>query len=246
MRASSWEQPDKEILAKLILSVGTRKRWRAADPIWTASQLEALLKVTTKKEIAKKLGVSQETIREFLSLLTLPGKVQDLVRERKIGIDSGYRLSLVENENLQEALATSIVAHTLTTKEVRGIVQSLMKRNPDMSVSEVVDLILKYRPVVDTEDLVLTSLDRETFEKLKEEAEKKKTSVDSLLEQIVRPLVRDPSHLKTVKTISKTVLMVLTKEGFREFETESKRLRIRLNDLVESLTKRYLQTGNND
>lgn len=240
------EQYDKEELAKLLLSIGTRKRWRASDPITTARKLEALLKVTTQKEIAKKLGVSQEMIREFLRLLTLSSNVQELVRARKISIDEGYRLSLIENKNFQEALANSIVAHTLKAKEVRGIVQSLMKRNPDMSVSEGVELVMKYRPIIDTEDLVVTSLDRVTFERLKAEAEKKTMSVNALLEEIVRPIVRDPSHLKTVKTINKAVLMVLTKEGFSEFVTESKRLKIRPNDLVESLTKKYLEMRHND
>jgi hypothetical protein len=240
------EQYDKEILAKLLLSIGTRKRWRAADPISTARQLEALIKVAPQKEIAKKLGVSQEMIREFLSLLTLPSNVQELVRARKISIDAGYRLSLIGNENYQEALAKSIVARTLTTKEVRGIVQSLLKRNRDMSVSEGVELVVKYRPVVDTEDLVVTSLDRVTFERLKAEAEKRATSVDLLLGEIVRPIIKDPSHLKTVKAINKAVLLVLTKEGFSEFVTESKRLRIRPNDLMESLTKQYLEMGHNN
>lgn len=240
------ERYDKKELAKLLLSIGTRKKWRALDPITTARQLEALRKVATREEIAKKLGVSQEIIRVFLKLLTLPNDVQELVRTRKISIDQGYRLSLIKKKNVQEALANSIVAHTLKADEVRGIVQSLMKRNPDMSVSEGVELVMKYRPVVDTEELVITSLDKATFERLQLEAERKTKSINALLEEIVRPIVKDPSHLKTVKTLGKAVLMVLTKEGFSEFVAESQKLNMRPNDLVEGLTKQYLEMRHND
>jgi transcriptional regulator with XRE-family HTH domain len=237
---------EKEIWAKLLLSIGTRKRWRAADPISTAQLLETLSKTISQKEIAKKLGVTPETVREFLNLLTLSPTVQELVRMRKISIDAGYRLSLIKNWKHQEALAKATTERTLTTKEIRGIIQSLMKRNPDMPLSECIETAVKYRPTTETEDMVVTSLEKDTYNRLKAEAQNRATPIESLLGDIARRAIKDPKNLKTIKTIDNTILLILTKEGLSEFTAESKRLRTRPNDLMEYLTRQFLgvRSGN--
>jgi hypothetical protein len=237
-------QLDDKTQAGLLLSVGTRKRWRALDPIESAKQIELMTRKTSIPQIAGKLAVSAETVREFLSLLSLPEEIQELVRTRKIGIDAGYRLSLINNSKDQQAIAKAIVGdEKLKTKEIRGIIQSLKKRNPEMPISECIAIAVKYRPIIEEENVIITGIEKSTFRHLKEISENSRISLDDLIKEIATVAVQVPEGLKLAKCIDSTLLLAVTKEGYSAFMSKAKELMIKPDELMETLAKERLRRG---
>lgn len=233
-------QADEETLAKLLLSVGTRKRWRALDPITTANILDKLCKRSSQKEVARKIGVSSEQIRQFRCLLDLPKNVKKLVEDRKIGIDAGYRISLLKNEDEQEILAKAIIDRKVTSNEVRGIVQSLKKWNLNMPISECIELAIKYRRIIEEEHLLVSRIRERTLNSLKERSEASGISVDDLLEGILKETISPEEGFISANNFDYTILLALKKEGFNTFKAEAAKSNIKLNNLVDRLIERWL------
>jgi len=234
-------QYDDEALANLLLSVGTRKKWRALDPITAAKTIESMCKSSSQSEVARKLSVSQETIREFRSLLKLPESVQKLIKARKIGIDAGYRISLMESKDEQEILAKAIIDKQITSKEVRGMIQSLKKRNPHMPISECIELAIKYRPIIEEEHLVVTGIQRKTLNALKKSSEKSGILVDDLIKRILTEIMQSEGDIISVKTLDGVAILALKKNGFKALRAESQKSKVKLDNLVETLVERWLQ-----
>ena len=234
-------QYDKEALASLLLSVGTRKKWRALDPITAARTIESMCKSSSQVEVARKLSVSPQTLRMFRSLLKLPESVQKLIKARKIGIDAGYRLSLLKSKDEQEILANAIVGKQITSKEVRGIIQSLKKRNPHMPISKCVELAIKYRPIIEEEHLVVTGIQRNTLNALKKRSETSGILVDDLIRRILAEIMQSAKDIISVKILDGVAILALKKDGFKALRAESQKSKIKLDNLVETLVGRWLQ-----
>ena len=235
-------QVDEETLAKLLLSVGTSKKWRAMPPITTAKILDDLCKRSSQKEVAKRLGVSSETIRMFRRLLALPKNVQKLVENREIGMDAGYRISLLHKDE-QEILANAIIDKKVTSDEVRGIIQSLKKWNPHMPILECVELAIKYRPIIEDEHLLVSRIRESTLNGLKERSEASGILVDDLIKDILKEIIPTEKGFISVKILDYTILLALKKEGFNAFKAESIKSKVKLNDLIDKLIERSLENG---
>lgn len=235
-------QIDEETLAKLLLSVGTRKKWRALDPITTAKELDKFCKRSSQKEVARMLGVSSETIRMFICLLSLPENIQKLVEERKIGIDSGYRISLL-NEDEQEILANATIDKKVTSKELRGIIQSLKKMNPHMPILECVELAIKYRPIIEEEHLLFLKIRENTLNALKERSEASGILIDDLIEGILKKTISSEKGFISAKIFDHTILLALKREGFNAFKTEAVNTNIKFHNLIDKLIERGLKKG---
>ena len=235
------EQCDEETLAKLLLSVGTRKKWRALDRITTAKILESMCRSSSQAEVARKLSVSPETIREFRSLLKLPESIQKLIKAGKIGLDAGYRIFLMESKDEQEILAEAIAEKRIKMKEWRGIIQSLKKRNPQMPISECIELAIKYRPIIEEEHLVVTSLQRDTLNALKKKSEANGILINDLMKRILTKIMPSTKDMIMVKIIDGAVLLALKKDGFKALQLEAQKLKVKLDNLIEVLMKEWLE-----
>lgn len=234
---------DEETLAKLLLSVGTRKKWRAIPPIKTANILDKLCKSSSQKEVARMIGVSSTTIQMFMNLLTLPKSIQKLVDDRKIGIDAGARISRLEDPKEQGILAKAIIDRKVTSDEVKGIVHSLKRRNPDMPMSECIELAVKYRPIIEEEHLLVSRIRENTLNALKERSEASGILVDDLIEGILKETIPIEKGFISVKIVDHTILLALEKEGFNEFKAEAIKSKVNLNNLVYKLIERGLENG---
>lgn len=232
---------DEEVLASLLLSVGTRKKWRALNPITTAKILESICKSSSQVEVARKLSVSPETIREFRSLLKLPESVQKLITAGKIGIDAGYRISLMKSKDEQEILAEAIANKRIKTNEWRGIIQGLKKRNPHMPISECIELAIKYRPITEEEHLVVTSLQRDTLNALKKRSEASDILINDLMKEILTKIMPSTRDIIMVKIIDGAVLLALKKDGFKALQLEAQKSMVKLDNVVEVVMKEWLE-----
>jgi len=109
------------------------------------------------KEIARRLGVTEKYVSEFVALLKLSEKVQAKVEEARRGRMSTefgklgrFQARLIaaytDDPKLQEELTDAVIANKLKQTETRDLL-AILKDMPDISVKEAVE-ILKGRRVV--------------------------------------------------------------------------------------------------
>jgi len=89
----------------------------------------------TQREISRRLGKSRESVANTLRLLDLPSYIQDALERGDITESHGRLLLSVTEPRAQEALFRDLVDKHLTTRELRGKVESL-KRSAAVYKSE--------------------------------------------------------------------------------------------------------------
>ena len=231
---------DKETINRLVVSLKGKRKERLMDPIEIATTLKLLCDHMPREEVARRFNISERsTLWVYLRLLSLPAKVQQHMRDGKIGMDSGYRISILRNMEEQEILADAVIKFRLSSGEVKGIVQSLKKRNPDLAIEECIRLALKARPFVEEEHLVITRIKEDTLLALR----KKSQLCQMSLEELVRKCMDEhlsPQSITLLRLSDSTVVISLTKEGFTAFRKKAKNLNIKSEHLVEFLVQRCL------
>jgi hypothetical protein len=144
--SSSSEEPLelKDALAAIIAN--TRRNNRKLNLIEIAGKIGIAKKHLSTKEIADKVTLSKEMIREFerVNLLAAPLKV--LVQDGKIrSVEIADRLSRLPGTD-QCFVASEIIKGTLHSKDLRAIV-SLKKSDPSLNISDVVQRIKESRNI---------------------------------------------------------------------------------------------------
>jgi len=231
----------EEKIKRLILSLKSRKAWRLMDPIEVARNLKILCEHMPQKEVASKLGISKKgTIWVFLRLLDLPEKVQEYVRAGKIGKDTAYRISLLKDKREQELLADAVMKYNLSSGEVRGIAQSLKKRNPDLPIEECIRLTLKARPGIEEEHIIVTKIQNDTLKALEEKSKEHGVPIETLLRESISEVL-PLKNIASLRLIGTTVIMSLGKEDFQLFKNKALETNVRLEDLVETLIKKWME-----
>lgn len=232
---------DNETIAKLLLSIGNKKKWRYFDPIETAKIIDQLCKKYSQKEIAKKLGVSTEMIREFRSLLTLSDKVKMRIKNRDIGIDTGYRISLLKDKKEQDILIDAIIAKNITSKEVKGIIQSLKKSNPDMDMKEAIDIAIKYRPIIDEEQIIITKLNQEIIKDILNVSNLKNITPSKLITNILSKEISNSDYVLSAHLSGEILILGLKNEGYEILKTISNKLKININNVINEIVSKEVK-----
>lgn len=228
----------EETLKRLLISLKTPKKWRAMDPIEIAQNLKILCDHFSREEVARRLGINEKgTLWVYLRLLDLPEEVQELVRTKQIGEDVAYRITILRDKEEQIALAHAILEYNLNTAAVRGIVQALKKRNPDMPIKEAIDLALKARPVVTEEHLVVTKIEDKTLVALQEKAGLLQVPIQEILKKALMKIL-PPDSLTSIRLSNKLVFMSVNEEGFRILRSKAKEEQIKLEDFVDYLARK--------
>ncbi len=78
----------------------------------------------TQREIASKLGKSRESVANNVRLLDLPLYVQEALEKGKLTESHGRFLLAIEDTSAQKKLFDDILAHGLTTRDVKNRVQA--------------------------------------------------------------------------------------------------------------------------
>jgi len=232
----------EETIRRLIISLKTPKKWRAMDPIEIAQNLKILCEHFPQHEVARRLGISKKgTLWVYLRLVNLPEKVQELIKSGKIGQDTGYRISILKDPKEQEILADAIIKYRLNSNEVKGIVQNLKKRNPELPIEECIRLALKARPSITEEHIVVTKIGTDTLESLKKKSQTEGVKVEELLRKYLLELkFLSPQSVNSLKLFNRTVIMSLGKEDFRSFKNKAQEIKVKLENLIDTLIKRGL------
>jgi len=232
------ERFDKKEEARLLLSVGTHKKDRPFGPIEAGRKLAIRCEGTPREDVAKKYGLSSEMLREFLSASKISPKAQQILDSWEIGIDKIYRISMLRSLREQNELATALLEYNLSSKEVRNIVQ-LKNRNLTFSITDCVKTVVKSRPIIERRHLVVTEIDNDTLEKIKEQIKSHNVSAEKLLITTLEKFLPSNS-LISFKMRDKIIILNLNKEGFQSFKKKAEKLGVELDNLVETLARKII------
>lgn len=231
-----WEALDAETLAKLLASVGTRKKRRPYDAV-TVAELFARTGMTDV-ELAAKLSVHPQTIRMFKKVLKLPPDVRELVRSGKVTRDEADRISRLEDVHWQRFLAEAIVADALSPDLVKDIV-TLKRRNPHMGMKQCIEQVLEAQPVVEDRYIFVTQINEAVIKAIEMESKNCGIPFSEVAKSILQESLPREGLLSFVAR-GQTVLVTFTKEGWKAVSAKCDSSGVSLEELVESLLKEWL------
>jgi ParB family chromosome partitioning protein len=90
----------------------------------------------TQAQIAEKVGVSRESVSNYMRLLKLPHAVQEYLKQGGLGFSEAMVLLQLEDEEQVEKLAATAVEKSLNVEQIRDAVMRLQgydPKNPDIS-----------------------------------------------------------------------------------------------------------------
>ena len=146
--------------------------------------LKSLPDHPSNRSVGDAVGVSAETVRQYISILALPVRILEHIEEGRLGLDQGVRLvrTMRSRPEILEDLA--LAACSMTTMETRDLTEYLL-RTPDASVSEGRRALRDARGLVVNEYHVISAIDAEAHRRIDEIATRRGTSVSRLVSEIV-------------------------------------------------------------
>jgi len=167
--------------------------------------------------LAKRIGISEEMLREFASVNDLDDSVKDLIgRGLLTSIDAAYRISLLPKQD-QLLVARTCVGGELSGKDLRDVV-SLRRINKEVPISELVNRVKSARRVI-------------------EYAVRLRCSVGAELDRLrsrFQKLVGE-EHIRSVSVEGNVVTLVIDEEGKKRIQTEASKRGITKRELIRSI-----------
>jgi ParB family chromosome partitioning protein len=104
------------------------------NPIEQAEAFRVLSKEfkLTQAQIADRIGVSRETVSNYMRLLRLPRKVMDYMLEDRLSFSDARELLRLENEEYIEKVAEEVVTHKLKWDQIEDRVMRINGSLPMM------------------------------------------------------------------------------------------------------------------
>ena len=160
---------------------------KSKDLLKTAHALQYLKELPefgSNKRVGESLGVSGETIRQFVALLELPTCVQTYFEQRTLGLEHGRRLQQLQRSRplLVEEVAQSMVG--MTAMEARDLVEYLV-RTPSTSVQDGLHALEAAKSKVSHEYHVVAVLDERSYKSLEAQARRLAVPVTELVTTVV-------------------------------------------------------------
>lgn len=148
--------------------------------------LKSLPDYDSNEKVGNAVGVSGETVREFLTLLRLPSSIQDLFEQRQLrSLEKGRRLWQLARHRPELVEDTAKAISRLSTWDSRHVIDYIL-RNPNVAVDEAVKAVIESKTIVENEYYVVAILLEEQYRLLSEEARKQKLAIDVLVTSIVQ------------------------------------------------------------
>jgi ParB-like chromosome segregation protein Spo0J len=158
----------------------TCRKKRPKDLVTVAEAMEYLTGLYGSKAVARKLNLSVEMVRQFLTVLDLPRIVKKLFASRQIdSVDIAKELYALGNKKKQETVAKTIV--NSPSKDVRDIKRLIKNRNFGVETAKRTVLDAKPKGL----NIFVLDLDDKTSQKIVSEAIARKMKPAELVRQII-------------------------------------------------------------
>ena len=215
-------------LAKLLVSINMPSSVRPLGPVDTALEISKVLKDLKgdRKELVKRLPISNEIIKQFLDLLKLPAEVQDMVTWGKskpeigsIGFSVASRISNFEPQDIRKIVGTILEnPHPIKKDEIKGIL-SMKKYNPEKSIDECISEVLNVtRPHILHHFVFISGLKPNIAKNLKKSSVALNQNTHEFASSILRRIFPHES-LQSIKVFEDCVRILLSKDG-RDYITK--------------------------
>lgn len=203
-----------------------------ADRAKTARSLYALKKLYGSNEaVGKRIGLSAEMVREFISLLDLSSEALSFWETGRItSVDIGYRISRRIPKGRHRALAELVVKRNLTSKDVDAIT-SFMKQHPRLSAKVAVDRVLGSKDK--TVYIAKYVIEPHIWEKFKKERVTKRAVWRHVIDAIRRAVGN--KHIIECKQTKGVLLLKMDKTGYANLRSGAKRERVSLENFVSNI-----------
>ena len=176
------EKSEDKLIARLYYSIDGKKPKKDS---WTyiAESISRLKKMYGSiTEVAEKLSLSKETIREILKILNLSDKVKTLLNEKKIAYDAAWRLASIKDKKTQEKTANAIIG--LSAHDARDIVR-FARLHPKEDVSKYANRLIESKGTTQKIKLLIIPINEVIYEKLLRFSTSSKLNVSDFIEKIV-------------------------------------------------------------
>ena len=139
---------NEELCRLLAKFIGNTHRLRRNDSLLTVADVidKLLHHLGSLKRVSQRVGVSEEMLREFLSVKKLSTPVRDLLAEKRIvSVDVAYRLSQLSSSE-QIRLAQEYLSGRLSGKDVRDTA-TWRRKHPKSSIATAIRRVKRSRTV---------------------------------------------------------------------------------------------------
>lgn len=170
-----------EISSLQIVFGNTRRKKRKENLVTIAKAFEFLVKCYgSQKEVAEKVGISSEMIRQFLTVLKLPAEVQKLFVKREIdSVDAAKELAVLKGRNKQIRMARKIAG--VTSDDTRDIKRIFKKGT--IPIEEAKRTILKEKE--EGLNVFILDFDDDTYRSIMKKARASRKDAAELVREIV-------------------------------------------------------------
>ena len=158
------------------------------DYIATAQALKRLKtrpQYSSNRKLGEALGVSDEIVREFLTLLELPDTIRARFGPGGLKLEHGRRLATLTRRHPELQRSVAEAMDGLSAHDARDLVEYVLD-HPDIDADEARTRILESKTTVTSEYHVIAILSEAEYRALTQEARKEGTSVNSLVTSVVR------------------------------------------------------------
>jgi len=161
------------------------ERKKANDWIFIAKKFKELTEYYgSHKEVAKKIGISNEQGREILKLLDLDKNVQDLVKNGKLKFEVAWRMSSIRKPSDQNKIAKLI--KDLNMHDARDVVR-VFKNNPKIDIENYVEKIKANKKKFENINLVIVPLKEIDYLYIKKISSRMNKSPEKIISEVIIP-----------------------------------------------------------
>jgi hypothetical protein len=205
----------EKALARLIGS--TRRPHRAKNLLEVAKEIKVAEKLLgSRKAVARRIGLSDEMLKEFESVNELEEPVKRMVKDGLItSVDTAYRISLLPKSD-QLAVARAYIEHEISGKDVKEEIIALRRKNSKQPIQKIINSLKGSRPRV------------QYVIRFPVYSESEQNSLQRKFESLI-----NKKNLVSFEVRSKIGTITVTEEGKIRLESEARRRKITKKKIVQ-------------
>ena len=228
---------DLELYSNLISSVGSHSGNRRLTPI-ECSDLIIRLKNETQEgweQISKRLSLGKKTkistldapndatqVRNFKDLQNLSRKNAYMLGfgsdEAKIPFTLGVLVSSLPNKEDHNIILKTTLEKDLKKKDIMKIVD-LKKKSSTVSIEEIIEQVIKAKPVIDEYYLIGITLEKNLEEQIKKISEQKSQNIKDVILDLFKKRFTD-NQITSISIKNNTLFISMTQNNFEKIEND--------------------------
>lgn len=255
---------DFELYSDLFTSVGTGTADRPLTPIECSDLIIRLEKETgeSKSQISKRLGLGR---KKKIHTLDKPPDTTQLVNFEKLqnlSRKNSYMLGFRDRDSATIPFTIGSIVVDLPNKEDHNIILktvlgsygkkkeinkddvkeivSRKKKSPETPIEEIIESVMKVKPVIDHYYLIGISISDSLLDKVEKIVNKQESK--EILKTILQNKFKD-IEISSVSIKEKTLFISLEKSNFEKIELKRKQLKMSMTNFFNNIIREILQNA---